>query len=107
MRSKRFESIIDSGASRCIFHADIGRSIGLEIEKGTVEETLGVSGIPNKTYLHKVVLYVPGGPLEVLASFSDDLPVAGLLGIKGFFENYRIVFDPILRQCELERIHRT
>ena len=38
-RTKRFEAVIDSGASRCIFHASIGRFIGLEIEEGTVEET--------------------------------------------------------------------
>ena len=38
-RSKRFEGIIDSGASRCVFHAQIGRAIGLDIKKGEVETT--------------------------------------------------------------------
>src|SRR3989442_568043 len=44
-RTKRFEAVIDSGASRCIFHASIGRFIGLEIERGPVEETLGITGV--------------------------------------------------------------
>lgn len=36
-RTKRFEAIIDSGATRCMFHSDIGRSLGLEIEAGQKE----------------------------------------------------------------------
>ena len=43
-RSKRFEAIVDSGASRCIFHASIGKALGFEIEKGIPEDTLGVNG---------------------------------------------------------------
>jgi hypothetical protein len=49
-RTKRFEAVIDSGATRCIFHASIGRFIGLEIERGEVEETLGINGV-SRTYL--------------------------------------------------------
>ena len=44
-RTKRFEAVIDSGASRCIFHESLGRFIGLDIEKGTMEETLSVNGV--------------------------------------------------------------
>jgi hypothetical protein len=67
-RSKRFEAIIDSGASRCIFHADIGRAIGLNISSGAVETTLGVAG-PTNTYLHDVCLYIPGGLLSYVQVF--------------------------------------
>ena len=104
-RSKRFEAIIDSGASRCIFHADIGRAIGLDISKGVVETTLGVAG-PTNTYLHDVCLYVPGGIVTVRAGFSDDLPLAGLLGMQGFFDAFRITFDPVLLHCQLDRVYK-
>ncbi len=104
-RSKRFEAIIDSGASRCIFHADIGRAIGLDISRGAVETTLGVAG-PTNTYLHDVCLYVPGGIINVSAGFSADLPLAGLLGMQGFFDAFRITFDPILLHCELDRVYK-
>jgi len=83
-RSKRFEAIIDSGATVCQFQAGIGRALGLEIEKGEVNETMGISG-PTKVYMHDIALYIPGGIVTVKAGFSDGLPILGLLGMNGFF----------------------
>jgi hypothetical protein len=103
-RSKRFDAIIDSGASGCLFHAAIGRAIGLEIEKGEPKQTLGVAG-PATLFLHEIALYVPGGPVTTPAGFSDNLPIAGLLGMMGFFEHFRIVFDPTALHVELERLY--
>jgi hypothetical protein len=105
-RTKRFEALIDSGASRCIFHAGIGRFIGLNIENGSLEETLGVNGVC-RTYLHDVALYVPGGIVNIRAGFSDDLPIAGLLGMNGFFDHFNVYFNPTAHQCELEQIFLT
>jgi hypothetical protein len=54
-------------------------------------------------------LYVPGGHvLKIKASFSEELPVAGILGISGFFENFKITFDPSSTPpgFELDRIYR-
>jgi len=104
-RSKRFDAIIDSGASSCIFHAGIGRAIGLDIEKGEPTQTLGIAG-PMEIYLHDISLHVPGGIIVTRAGFSDGLPIAGLLGMTGFFENFRIAFDPTALRCELERIYK-
>lgn len=105
-RSKRFDAIIDSGASMCIFHAAIGRAIGLTIENGALTETLGIGG-PMKIYLRDISLYAPGGIIATTAGFSDGLPIAGLLGIEGFFENFKISFDPCGLQCKLERIYQS
>ena len=33
-RTKRIEAIIDSGAGRCLFHANFAEAIGLELKKG-------------------------------------------------------------------------
>jgi hypothetical protein len=104
-RSKRFDAIIDSGASGCLFHASIGRAVGLDIEKGIVAETLGVTG-PSKLFLHDITIYIPGGPIFARAGFSEDLPIAGLLGMSGFFEHFKITFDPTALRCELERLYR-
>jgi hypothetical protein len=57
-------------------------------------------------YLHDISLYVPGGVIAIRAGFSSDLPVAGLLGMTGFFDNFKITFDAIGRHCELERLFR-
>ena len=103
-RSKRVEAIIDSGASRCIFHASLGRAIGLQIDKGEVEETRGVSGEVNKAYLHNIHLYAPGGIIPIRAAFSERLPVACILGMIGFFEHFKVTFDPTGQRVEIERI---
>jgi hypothetical protein len=105
-RSKRFDGIIDSGASQCIFHGAIGRSIGLDIAKGRVEQTLGIMGA-EKVFLHEITLYIPGGPVSTIAGFSDNLSIAGLLGFVGFFEHFKIVFDPTAFHVELERLYKT
>lgn len=104
-RSKRFEAIIDSGASRCVFHADIGKAIGLDILQGEVETTLGIAG-PTDTYLHDIALYAPGGIIAIRAGFSAHLPIAGILGIRGFFDAFKITFDPTMLHCELERVYK-
>jgi hypothetical protein len=104
-RSKRFGAIIDSGASRCIFNAEIGKAIGLDVPKGEVETTLGITG-PSNTYLHDISLYAPGGIIAIRAGFSADLPVAGILGMIGFFDSFKILFDPAMLRCELERIYK-
>jgi hypothetical protein len=105
-RSKRFDGIIDSGASGCLFHASIGRAIGLEIEKGQKSSTLGVAGAM-EVFLHEVTIYIPGGPIRTVAGFSDQASLAGLLGMLGFFEHFKIVFDPLNLCVELERYFRS
>jgi len=104
-RTKRFEAMIDSGATRCFFHSSIGQQIGLDIKRGRLEEIMGINGTGNRSYLHDIALYVPGGPVQITAAFSDELPLAGLLGMEGFFEYFRVTFDPTAKQCELKRLH--
>lgn len=104
-RSKRFDAIIDSGASGCLFHASIGKAIGLEIEKGEIMQTMGVAGA-EKVFLHDITIYIPGGPIITRAGFSDKLPIAGLLGMRGFFEHFKIIFDPTSLRVELERLYQ-
>jgi hypothetical protein len=45
---------------------------------------------------------------KILAGFTDQLPVAGLLGRVGFFEYFKITFDPSTNPpgFDLERIYR-
>jgi hypothetical protein len=105
-RSKKIEAYIDSGASRTTFHASIGKALGFEVEKGELEEAMGISGKPSKTYLHDMAFYVPGGVIQIRGAFSNDLPVAGILGMGGFFEHFRVTFDPTVQGCELERIYQ-
>jgi hypothetical protein len=106
---RKFEALIDSGAAICMFHADVGRAIGLDVEKGEEDYTTGISGKPTKIYLHDVSLYPPAHIIKIRAGFTDELPLAGLLGRKGFFEHFKVTFDPSNNPpgFELERIYRT
>lgn len=107
--SRPFEALIDTGASRCIFHSQIGRALGVAVEKGQVEQTIGVSGQPTRLYLHKVSIYVMSEIVPITAGFCDDLPLAGLLGRRGFLENFKFTLDNSSNppQFELTRIVRT
>jgi len=106
--SKRFEAWIDTGASRCIFHAQIGESLGFDIRKGKEEKTQGVSGQLTTIYLHQVSLYIPGGIIGITAGFCYELPLAGLLGRRGFLDQFKFTFDPSTNppEYELERINK-
>lgn len=108
IQTKKFEAIIDSGASRCVFDASLAVALGLDLRSGREETVAGISGL-EKAYVHEVALDLSGGgapPLRVMAGFKTGLPVAGLLGMNGFFEHHAILFDPVLRACEINRIHR-
>lgn len=105
-RTKRFEAVIDSGATRCLFHAQIASSLGLDFRSGILEITNGIGG-QEDTWLHDLALYIPGGPVKIRAGFKENLPVAGLLGTSGFFEHFNITFEAAAKQCVMERIYYT
>jgi hypothetical protein len=104
-RTKRFEVIIDSGASRCLLHSDFATHLGIDYKSCPVEITQGISGNEN-TYLHDIMLYIPGGPTIIKAGFKEKLPVAGLLGMAGFFEHFKVIFDGPGQCFSLERIYK-
>lgn len=99
-----FEAMIDSGASRSIFHADFAAYLGLNLEDGLAETANGVDG-PVTTWLHRITLRLPGGTTAILAGFKEGLPFAGLLGMHGFFDQFRVTFDPVQQGIELERVY--
>ena len=104
-RTRPLEAIIDSGASRCVFHADFATALGLELESGIAQRVQGIGGT-EKIWLHPVTLHIPEGPVRVLAGFMKNLPVAGLLGMAGFFEHYTVTFDWTMKESVLQRVYR-
>lgn len=56
-----YAALIDSGADICIFHAEVGKYLGLDIESGKREEFGGVQERGGaQAFLHKVTLNVGG-----------------------------------------------
>ncbi|MBZ5706693.1 MAG: retroviral-like aspartic protease family protein [Acidobacteriia bacterium] len=100
--------MVDSGAADCMFPATIAEAIGIhDITTGRKDERLGIGG-PEDVWLHPIVLYVGEHVLNIEAAFSRTLPVAGLLGRRGFFEHFKITFDPTSDPpgLEIERAYK-
>jgi len=109
--TKTIECWIDSGADFCIFHAGLCHALGIRrLEDGIRDELSGVIGGPRvPMYFHKVRVLIFGDFFETMAGFSRDLSVTGLLGRRGFFENFIVKIDASGSPpyCEIEKIHRT
>ncbi len=109
--SRPLECFVDSGAPACMFHAGICRLLGIrKVEEGIEDVLTGVSGGPKvPIYYHKVKILIGPEQLTTMAGFSWGLSVGGLLGRRGFFENFIVKIDSsvIPPVGELEKIHYT
>lgn len=67
-----------------------------------------IGGATGLLYFHKITIFVFGDSFETMAGFSPDLAVTGLLGRRGFFDNFVVKFDAATSPpyCEIEKIHR-
>lgn len=94
-QTPRIEALIDSGAADCLFRADIGTFLGINVEKGIKGVMSGVAaGVKIDVYYHDVNLWVGVDMIKIRAGFSAEMSVAALLGRRGFFENFIVTFDP-------------
>jgi hypothetical protein len=59
-KTRNFQAIIDSGASRCIFNASLAPELGLKLEDGDLQGAQGIGG-SSQVWVHEVCIYVPDG----------------------------------------------
>ncbi len=101
-----YEVLIDSGADLCIFHAEIGELLGLDITKGKPREVFGVGGKASVFYVHPIKIEVGGWPCEIEAGFMPEVAgnvmKYGLAGQKGFFDIFVVKFDLLKGEIELK-----
>ena len=93
--SLNISALIDSGADFCLFHSEIGRGLGLEIEKGKPLKFFGIEGSPINAYLHLIEFQIIGIDRSVIipVAFTESPGVVAILGQLGFFDNFRIKFE--------------
>jgi hypothetical protein len=106
--SRRFAAILDSGCADTLFDSSIGRSLGINIKSGIRSDLGGIAkGAKIPAYFHDVDLHADANIIRIRAGFSD-LPIAGILGRRGFFEHFIITFDPTFTPpgFELKRVGR-
>lgn len=101
-----FKALVDSGAGRCIFADFIAEELGIDVESGMRDFSMGISG-PQESWVHSLHIDLPGGPALIRAAFQRDLPIPGILGMEGFFEHFIVTFDGLARECQLDRIYRS
>lgn len=111
-QSPRFDAIVDSGSPWCIFRADLGRMIGIDVSRTNKTYALGgvISGPHDTMYIHKIKIFVESNwVIEVNAGFVEKLAVTGILGRNGFFSNFKTTFDHSTNPAtlEIERFHVT
>jgi len=102
--SLRYAALIDSGADFCIFDAEIGEYLGIDILSGKKEEFGGIQEKGTSfAYFHKVILNIGGRDYPIVAGFSYDIAKHGygVLGQKGFFDIFVVKFDFLREEIEL------
>lgn len=100
-----YAALIDSGADFCIFDAELGAYLGLDIEAG---EQIAFGGVqdtmPTVAYLHELEIEIGGNRYATTIGFSYAIAEHGygLLGQKGFFDVFTIKFDLLKEEIEIK-----
>lgn len=85
-------ALIDSGADRNLFPAEVGESIGIKIKKGRKLTTNGIGEQPITVYRHFDIelFFDQGKHFRADIDFSYEMSIL-LLGGKGFFDKFKKV----------------
>lgn len=100
----KYAALIDSGADFCIFDAEIGEQIGLDVRSGKLERFGGIQvAEASEAFMHTVVLTVGGWDYKTTIGFSYGISRKGygILGQKGFFDMFVVKFDYLKEKIEL------
>lgn len=104
-RSLRYVTLIDSGADFCIFDAEIGEYLGIDIRSGIKARFGGIQERGSaESYLHQVTINVGGWDYKINVGFTYDIAKYGfgILGQKGFFDIFITKFDFLKEEIELK-----
>lgn len=104
--SIKYLALIDSGADFCIFHAQIGEAVGIDIKKGKMLEFYGIVGDKKEAFFHNISISVGGIEKECYCGFSYEFDETkmpyGVLGQKGFFNLFKVLMDYEKEQIEIK-----
>lgn len=98
----KFWGYLDSGAGYSVFHADVAEILGIDIYKGReINLTVG-DGSKIETFVHKLPVRFAGKEFVAEISFSSSLGIGtNILGMKSFFDKFRICFNNKKRRVEI------
>ena len=94
--NKKFliRALVDSGAACCIFPQNLCLGLGIDVEKGPTQRIGGLGGKIIVAHFHHVTLELGSHAWRAYVGFSPDtLGTSSLLGLKGFFSEFKVTFD--------------
>lgn len=99
-----YEVLVDSGSDTCIFDAQIAEILRIDLKKGKEEKVAGITGVIESYYLHLVTIKVGGWPFDIEAGFLPHVASLGygVVGQRGFFDNFIVKFDLLKEEIELK-----
>ena len=101
-----YQVLVDSGADFSLFNAEIGEAIGIDVKSGELKTIFGVGGKTSLYYLHTIIIEVGDKDYEIEAGFMPDVAGRimpyGLVGQRGFFENFIVRFDLLKEEIDLK-----
>ena len=104
-KSIQYEVLVDSGADICIFDSVIGELLGLNIVTGEEYFVAGVTGVPEKYYVHDITIDIGGYKYDIEAGFMKrPTDSYGIIGQKGFFEFFTVKFIYSKQKIEIKPI---
>lgn len=104
-RSVNYEVLVDSGADLCIFDAEIGEIIGIDIESGRRDVVSGIAGQTADYFIHPVDIEIGGWPYKIEAGFLKRVAGGfnyGVVGQWGIFDIFVVKFDFLKEEIELK-----
>jgi hypothetical protein len=90
-----YDVLVDSGADRCIFDAQIAELLDIKVTDGKQVLFAGITGSQRISYLHTISLEINGIVRKAEVSFAQSVsPMGyGVVGQLGFFEFFPVKFD--------------
>lgn len=87
-----YPCLVDSGADSCVFHAEIGEALGLDVKSGQEVDLHGIkANSPLKGYRHDIVYKIGGVECPAKVVFTYEFSSRyGILGRKGFFDHFTV-----------------
>ncbi|MEK7637020.1 MAG: aspartyl protease family protein [Patescibacteria group bacterium] len=101
-----YEVLVDSGADRNIFDAQLAEIMGFDVTGGRRHEVAGITGDVRTYYIHPVTMIIGGSwRFKTEAGFMPDMgsQAHGVVGQIGFFEFFKVTFDHAAKRIELKR----
>ncbi len=94
---------IDTGADNIVLNAELAEELGLDPTKGEAGQFRAATQDPITAYTHSLKVRVKRDTHTFTApcSFLPGLNVTGVLGLEGFFDHYKILFERYKNSFEL------